>query len=87
MKVMDDLVLREIAGTYILVPVGAAATKIQGMISLNGSGVLLWKRLQEECSEAELVDALLAEYDVDRATAVADVREFLQKMRDADLLR
>ena len=35
MRVSQELILREIAGEHILVPVGEAALRFQGMITLN----------------------------------------------------
>lgn len=81
MRVSKDLILREVAGEYILIPVGKAALEIHGMINLSESAVLLWKKLQEDCTEEELVQALLMEYDIDRETAAADVRELIEQMQ------
>ena len=86
MRVSKDLILREVAGEYILIPVGQAALKIHGMINLSESAVLLWKKLQEECTEGELVEVLLREYEVDRDTALADVREFTEQMQKIGVL-
>ena len=36
--------------------------------------------------KAELVEALLAEYEVDRATATADVRAFIGQMEKVGML-
>lgn len=80
MRVSKDLILREVAGEYILIPVGKAALKIHGMINLSESAVLLWKKLQEECTEEDLINALLSEYDIDRETAAEDIRELLDQM-------
>lgn len=69
--------MREIAGEYILVPVGEAAMEFQGIMTLNGSGLFLWRMLQEECTEEKLILALTEEYEVDIPTAQADVKKFL----------
>ena len=58
MKVNDQVILREIAGEYILLPVGELANTFRGIMSLNGSGLLLWKKLQQDCTEAELIAAV-----------------------------
>ena len=86
MKIKGELILREIAGEHILIPTGASALEIKGMISLSESGVLLWERLQNECSEEELIDAVLDAYDIDRETAALDVRSFLDRLRELNLL-
>ena len=86
MKATKEMVLREIAGEHILIPVGQTALKVHGMITLSESGLLLWNKLQEECTEDDLVDALLAEYEVDRETAAADVAAFIQQMQKVGIL-
>lgn len=86
MRVSKDLILREVAGENILIPVGKAALKIHGMICLSESAAFLFDRLRQECSEAELIDAILAQYDVDRDTAAGDVRDFLEQMQRFGIL-
>ena len=86
MKATTEMVLREIAGEHLLIPVGQTALKVHGMITLSESGLLLWNKLQEECTEEDLVNALLAEYEVDRETAEADVKAFVGQMQKAGIL-
>lgn len=86
LKAAENMLLREIAGECILVPVGEMALKVHGMISMSESGALLWKKLQKGCTEEELVHTILEEYLIDRETAVQDVRMFLQKMKGIDLI-
>lgn len=62
------------------------ALRVHGMITLSESGLLLWNRLQEECTEEDLVQAILAEYAIDRETAAADVRAFLAQMDKVGIL-
>ena len=80
MKVSKDFILREIAGEYILVPTGASAAKINGLITMNELGCFIFKTLTESQTMETLVDAIVAEYDVDRNTAQADAREFLTQL-------
>ena len=80
------MIVREIAGEYILVPTGSAALKIHGMINLSDSGYLLWNKLQSDCTEEELVDAILEEYEIDRETATEDTKTFLEKMDSIGIL-
>ena len=82
MKVSKEFILREIAGEYILVPTGASAVKITGLSTMNELGCFIFKTLQEGKTIEQLVDAIVAEYTVDRNTAQADAQEFLQQLRD-----
>lgn len=86
MDVKKDLVLREIAGDYALIPVGNTILKNNGLFSLTETAALLWERLPQAENEEALVDALLEEYDVDRSTAQADVAAFLEQLRELEIL-
>lgn len=78
--------MREVAGHFVVVPVGDAALDFNGMINLNETGALLWKTMLEGADEKKLISALLNEYDVSEETAQKDVRNFIIKMREASLI-
>ena len=86
MRVSKDFILREIAGEFMLVPVGTAASRLNGLIVLNECGSTVFKALEQECTKEDLVQAVCAEYDVDAETAAADVEEFLDQLRGIDAL-
>lgn len=86
MKIKKGFILREVAGSFLVVAVGSAVKEFGGMVNLNETGAFLWKRLEDGCSENELVDALLSEYDVNRETAENDVKAFTDKLKEANLL-
>lgn len=86
MKIVKEMSLREIAGEHILIPMGQTAMEFSGLVNLNGSALLLWNRMQEECTEEDLRDLLLQEYEVDEETAMTDVRLFLDKLRREGIL-
>lgn len=85
MKIKEGFLLREVAGKHVVVPVGSDLD-LNMMITLNGTGAFLWERLQQETDEDGLVSALLAEYDVDEATARRSVQNFVKKLSDNDFL-
>ena len=86
MKIKDNFVLRQIAGTWAVVAVGEACVSFNGMLSLNDSGALLWRTLQNGSDRAGLITALQAEYEVDDTRAGTDVDAFLQTLRQAGCL-
>lgn len=86
MKINGEFVVREIAGEYLLIPVGEVALNVHGMISVTESGRLLWDELKRGCTFAQLVETILGEYDVNQETAETDVREFLEKLRKIGIL-
>lgn len=86
MKLDKDFLLREVAGSMVVVPVGDAAARFNGMIKLNDTGVFLWRRLSEGADEDALCHALCAEYEVDEAQAREDIRRFVATLRGAQIL-
>ena len=85
MKLKDGFILRDVAGEHVVIPTGDALD-LNMMITLNETGCTLWKRLEQEAEPADLTAALLAEYDVDEATAAAAVEQFVAKLKEHDFL-
>ena len=80
MKIKKGFVVREVGGETVVVPVGAMSKTFHGMINLNETGAFLWRFYQTEHSVKEGVEALLAEYDVDKALAQSDVEKFVETL-------
>lgn len=79
MKLKEGFLLRQVAGQTVVLPAGNALD-LNMMITLNETGAFLWERLQTGTDEAALVQALLAEYDVDAETAAKSVAAFVKKL-------
>lgn len=86
MRVVSGFIVREIVSQTVAVPSGDSARRLSGLVSLNDCGKFLFELLQTERTEEELVQALVAEYEVDTSTARQDVADFIQLLRDNDLL-
>ena len=86
MKIKKNFILREVAGTNIVVAVGDAVKDFKCIINLNDTGAFLWKKLESDITEEELVLALTKEYDVDSETAKKDVFAFVQRLKEKDLI-
>lgn len=54
--------------------------------TLNHSAAVLWVKLAEGAAVPDLVEALCAEYGVDRNTAGQDVERFVSALEDYSLL-
>jgi hypothetical protein len=55
-------------------------------LSISETGIDLWERLAEGATPAELEGHLLATYEVEPGRASIDVDEFLDRLRQAELL-
>lgn len=80
MKLSENFVLKQVAGSYIVLPTGVSTVDFNGMLTLNESGVLLWNTLKQGCDIERLVDVLTTEYKVSREVARDDINEFLTKL-------
>ena len=81
MKIKDGFLLREIAGTQIVVPIAERVIEFKGMMTLNDHGLFVWNMLQNECTFDDILNSILDEYDIDDETAKADLEEFLAHIR------
>lgn len=85
MKLKDGFLLRQVAGQTVVLPTGNELD-LNMMITLNDTGKFLWEHLNTDTDQAALVAALLGEYDVDEATAVKAVADFVKKLDDNGFL-
>lgn len=81
MKICEKFVLRQIADTWVVLPLADETVNFSGMMTLNDSGVLLWRALERGSDREGLISALTCEYDVSAETAGADVDEFIRKLQ------
>ena len=85
MKIKEDFVLRKVADSYVVVPVNKLTLDFNGIINLNETGAFLFEKLQNDCEKADLLKAMLDEYEVSEEKASADIDTFIQKLREADV--
>ena len=86
MKVKGGFGLRQVGAKTLVVPIGEQIVDFNRLITLNDAGAFLWKQLEQDRTEEDLLEALLAEYDVSREQAAADIAAFVQKLAAEDLL-
>ena len=86
MKIKEGFLLKNVADSFVIVPTGANIVDFSAMITLNETGAFLWENLKNDTTEAELTEALMAEYDVDEKTATEDVAEFVNVLKDKKVI-
>lgn len=77
----EGLTWREIDGETVVLDLQAST-----YLTTNRTGSFLLQQLVDERSRDQLVDALVAEYEVDRPRAEADTDAFVATLRDKGLL-
>lgn len=86
MKIKKELITREIAGETFLIPCGKTVYDANGMFILTEVGAFIWKLLPEVEGEDKILQAVLAEYDIDENTARTDIEEFLSKLEKMGII-
>lgn len=79
MKLKDGLILREIAGQYLVMPVGRLSQICQPM-HISSTASFIWKVMEEgEFTEDSLVARALQEYtDVTEERLRSDIHKFVE---------
>jgi hypothetical protein len=73
MKIKPGFELRDLCGEQIIVAEGEQNIDFSSIISMNETAAYLWRSMQgRDFTEADMVEALRCEYDVEAATAEAD---------------
>lgn len=83
MKIKQGFVLRKVAGTYVVLPVGQTTVEFNGMLTLNESGAMMWELLEVGTTVDALARKLAAEYNVCFECALKDTYEFVDNLQKA----
>ena len=86
MKLKKDFILREIMGDVVLVPINQSTSQFNGLITVNELGKFIWENLEKVQDENDSLQLILDEYEVDRDIAKKDLDEFLQVLKDMDII-
>jgi hypothetical protein len=82
-----NFVTRKIAGETIIVPVRAHVGELDSVYSLNELGTLIWDLLRDGKKKREITQVICETYEISPAQAEVDVREFLQSLAEANLIK
>ncbi len=85
MKLSSEFMLKEIAGTFVLIPVGQNIVACKNLLRLNDTGAFIMKKIEEEISYDDLLDSLVKEYEAEENEVDilrTDLDAFLAKARE-----
>ena len=86
MKAKTGFVLRNIAGEYMLMPVGENITSYKGAVLLNKVSAFIWEKLNDPISRDDLLTAVLDEFEVEEEVASKDLDSILQRFDELGLM-
>jgi hypothetical protein len=82
----NDLVLRNISGENLLVPITGDLAKMQAVWVLNPVSAFIWGRIDGMRSLAKIRELVLTEFEVGADEAEADLLAFVGELEDAGLV-
>ncbi|MBN2861741.1 MAG: PqqD family protein, partial [Bacteroidales bacterium] len=77
----SSIVTRKTGNEYVLVPLSDNIADMDSIYTLNETGAFLWELIDGKKCINDLVEALVAEYNVERDNAEKDVFEFINNMK------
>ena len=86
MKIKEGFVLRNVVDEFIVMPTGDNIAKFDGAVVLNEVSAFVFEQLKHAVSRDDLLAAILNEYEVDEATAAADLDVLLKNFEEMGIL-
>lgn len=86
MKLKYRMAIQHVGSKWFAVALGEDAKKCNVMIHLNETGSRIMELLQEERTEEELEQAILADYEGDEQLIRGSVRAFVEQLSKEGLL-
>ena len=87
MKKKPGFEMRDVCGEKVIIATGIENVDFCKMIAMNESAAYLWETLAENEFDAQtLADLLCSEYQVDKATALADANQLVEHWLECGLI-
>ena len=81
MRRSDSAMARKVADEMVILDVASGH-----YFGLNDVGAVIWERMDAECTREDLIDVVVASFDVDRQRAGADIDDLLTDLADRGLV-
>lgn len=88
---MSDTAILERSTDVVSTPLGDGEALLDLVsntyFSLNEVGAFVWRLLEHPLTRGDILEAVVAEYDVSKANCEADIDLLITELRDAALVR
>ena len=82
----ERMVGRRIGDEYVLVPLAGRGADLDSILNLSRVAAFVWEQLDGTRSGADVVDAVVARFDVERERAEADTLELLDTLLEVEAI-
>lgn len=81
MKIKDGFIMKDVAGSKVVLPLGERQAEIRGIITFNDIGAEVFNMLDGTNSVEEIIAKIVKDYDAPYETVKSDVEKLIEKMR------
>ena len=75
-----SIVTRKTGSEYVLVPVTNNIADMNSVYTLNETGAFIWEQIDGKKSVAEIIEAVISEYEISPEEAERDMMEFIENL-------
>lgn len=86
MKLKTKYILRSVADKTVAIAIEQGDEKTDGVITLNETGAFIFSLINEGADFDTVTEKFFAEYDVTKEEAVKSVENFVEYLKNSDLL-
>lgn len=86
MKIKDGFILKDVAGSKIVIATGSARLNFNGVITFNDVGADVFALLDGTKTVDEIAECVATKYGVETEMVKADVEKLIDKMRKHNLI-
>lgn len=87
MKIKEGFVLKKVAGSYMIAPVGDRFVDYSAVITTNETGAYIWELLLTHRTRDELCSALVSKYEGVTSDEISrDVDDFISGLDENNIL-
>lgn len=86
MRIKDGFVMRDVAGSKVVLPIGERQEEINGIITFNDTGAEIFNMLNGTYTVEEIIEKLAKDYETSYDVVKADVMNLIEKMRSQGLI-
>lgn len=86
MKIKDGFILKDVAGSKIVIATGEARLSFNGVITFNSVGAEIFNLLDGTNSPEEIVEKIASDYNVASQIVKRDFDALVEKLRKHNLL-
>jgi len=73
----ENFVERQLGAETVLVPISQTGVDVQNIYTLNETAAAVWRKLDHQCTEDEIIDAIAQAYDADNDLIRSDIKELI----------